>query len=85
MRVEIDPALMQDPTKVALSWNVTYLGPSEMQLQLKFDNPLYISVEIEPDTLVINFDDEALFVSKQGIKIPEEHRTLRRTLSTQLP
>ena len=63
MRVEVDPALTQDPTKVTMSWNVTSLGPSEIQLKLYFKDPLYISFEQEPDTLVINFDDENLFIS----------------------
>ena len=56
-----------------------------MEIQIIFENPLYISYEKEPDVLVINFADENLFITPNGIKIQPEHRTLRRNLSRQLP
>lgn len=40
-----------------------------MEIQLIFENPLFISFEKEADVLVINFADEDLFITPDGIKI----------------
>ena len=40
-----------------------------IELELKFEQPLSISFEEEPDMLEINFADEDLFITDKGIKI----------------
>ena len=44
-----------------------------------YQDPLYISYE-EPDILRIEFADEDLFISENGIKIPKKRRVLLREL-----
>ena len=44
-----------------------------------FDQPLWISFA-EPDLVRIEFADENLFISENGIKIPEDKRVLVREL-----
>ena len=50
-----------------------------MTFKLLFAEPLWISYE-NADTLVIDFADDELFITPEGIKIPEERRILRRKI-----
>lgn len=76
---------MQDPENVAMDWYIDSYSASKIELQLKFEKPLYISIEKEPDILKINFADADLFITENGIQIRPEHRNLSRKLSRQLP
>lgn len=44
-----------------------------------FEQPLWISYD-QPDLVRIEFADENLFISENGIKIPKEKRVLVREL-----
>ena len=85
LSVTVNPAELQDPTKVGLDWEIIEYSGNTMKIQLTFEDPIYISHEKEPDTLVITFADEDLFISETGIKIEPEHRTLTRPIVRQLP
>ena len=52
-----------------------------MEIKIEFENPLFISFELEADSLEITFEDENLFISSEGIMINEQDRTLERKLS----
>lgn len=67
--VEIQPALTQEPENVAMDWTIENYSASKIELQLVYEKPLYISFEDDPDILVINFADEELFITENGIKI----------------
>ena len=54
-----------------MSWNVTEYTSEQMTLKLFFHDALYISYN-KADMLVIVFADEELFISEEGIKIPEQ-------------
>ena len=69
LTVEIEPAQMQDPQNVAMEWSVISQSSSEIELQLAFEQPLYVSFEKEPDKLAIYFFYEDVFISANGIKI----------------
>ena len=58
---------------------------SEIELQLTFEQPLYVSFEKEPDKLVIDFFYEEVFISANGIKIKPQNKILTRNLIRQLP
>ena len=62
-----------------MNWNVTDITPTTMTFKLLFAEPLWISYE-NADTLVIDFADDELFITPEGIKIPEERRILRRKI-----
>ena len=78
--VYVEPAETQDVNRVALTWTVVEYGPSYIHLQLVFEQPLYISFELEADVLVVNFQDQDLFITENGIQILPENRILRRNL-----
>ena len=68
-----------------MDWSVVSQSSSEIELQLAFEQPLYVSFEKEPDKLVIDFFYEEVFVSANGIKIQPQNKILTRSLIRQLP
>ena len=52
-----------------MDWSVVSQSSSEIELQLAFEQPLYVSFEKEPDKLVIDLFYEEVFISVDGIKI----------------
>ena len=77
--------MTQEPENVAMDWTIENYSASKIELQLVYEKPLYISFEDEPDILVINFADEELFITENGIKIQPQYRVLTRKLMRQLP
>lgn len=65
----IEPALTQDAENVAIDWQIVKYSGSMIEIELNFLTPLYISFEKEPDILVVDFADEDLFITEQGIRI----------------
>ena len=46
LTIEVKPSIEQDPSKVGIkSWSVIKFDPSYLEIQLIFENPLYISFE----------------------------------------
>ena len=43
MGIKVKPGLAQDPTKVNLSWNLKSMSTMSMEIDLIFDNPLWLS------------------------------------------
>ena len=78
--VSILPASTQEIENVAMEWEIVNFSPSKIELQLVFEEPLYISFEKEPDTLSVEFADKDLFITNEGIQIQDEHRVLTRSL-----
>ena len=50
-----------------------------MLIKLNFDYPLNVSFEAA-DTLIIKLADPDLFISTDGIQIPEKNRLIQREL-----
>ena len=46
LEVEVIPSLYQDLSKVAMDWSVKRYDQGIMEIQLLFDEPLYISFEV---------------------------------------
>ena len=70
---------------MAINWKIVGYSAGRIEIDLGFLKPLYISFEKEPDTLIVEFADEDLFITDKGIKIQEKHRILSRKLARQLP
>ena len=68
-----------------MTWSILKFDSNQMDVQLYFEQPLYVSFEDEADVLVAHFADEELFITENGIKILPDNRTLRRQLRRQLP
>lgn len=68
-----------------MTWTIVKFDANQLDIKLEFKEPLYISFESEADTLVVDFADEKLFISEDGIKMLVEDRVLRRKLPRQLP
>lgn len=78
--VSVLPNVIQDATKVGLKWEFISRSPELWEIQLDFDEPLNISFEA-PDLIEINFADPELFISDNGIKIPQDRRKISRELT----
>ena len=65
--VKVQPAFTQELDNVAMDWDILSTSPGKIEIQINFEKPLYISFEKEPDILVINFVDENLFITENGI------------------
>ena len=67
--VSVIPSQLQDPERVTFDWKIVSYTTSSMVLELDFHTPLYISFEDEPDVLELNFGDQEIFTSAEGISI----------------
>ena len=51
---------------LAFTWNVTRFTEYEMEIQVKFEDPVQISSFSDPDILQIIFNGEAIFFDFTG-------------------
>ena len=49
-----------------------WLDPYEMQIQLTFDHPELVSMEIPVDNIKIKFWNQSLFIAKDGSYVERE-------------
>lgn len=82
--IEVTPSDEQEEENVQLDWIILSKTPSLMKIKLMFEQPLFISY-YKPDIVKVNFADSDLFISTDGIKIPEKNRIIVRELMRQLP
>ena len=69
MQLNVIPGQDTDPEKVDFSWEVLRMSKSSMDLQLAFENPLYISTKQDKEKLEIVFNDRIAFLSEAGLPL----------------
>ena len=58
-----------DIEKIGYTWDVVSMGTRSMELQLNFENPLYISVNSDSEKLVVVFNDGTALLSEDGLPL----------------
>jgi hypothetical protein len=85
MTIELTPGSMSNPEKVSMSFDYLIVRPRKIIVQLKFENPLFISQYAEdPDTIKVAFNDEYLFTAENGLQL-EKELNLSKQVPSQLP
>ena len=56
-----------DETMLGYSWSVLKMTKRSLDLQIAFENPMYISMEEEHEMLKVTFNGGFLFVSEEGM------------------
>ena len=69
------------PEKLGYSWTIKSYKDQTLEIELLFDNPIYVSVEEEPELLQILIKDGSLFLSEEGL--PLDLTTKARRLSSE--
>lgn len=69
MQLNVIPGQDTDPEKVDFSWEVLRMSKRSMDLQLAFENPLYISTKQDKEKLEIVFNDRIAFLSEAGLPL----------------
>jgi len=64
-----DPAEDLDMEKLSFTWEVILIQPKQMEIQLIFSNPAYISMNPLPDWISVRFLDPLLFRYKYGYEL----------------
>lgn len=64
--VSVVPGKYSDPKMLNLNWSVVSFAPGELQLQLSFENPAYVSSLSNPDSLQILIYAFYLFADFKG-------------------
>ena len=69
MQVEVVPSEDSDPLKMGYSWDIAGMDKRSLDLQITFENPLYISVNEEGEKLEIHINDGSAFLSELGLPL----------------
>ena len=79
-KVDVIPGDDSDPTKLNFGWQVDLMSERLIQLQMIFEEAVYVSSNDEPDILKVTFIDKYMFVGKNGMPIEfadERRRSLQ--------
>ena len=55
--------------KLTYSWRVSEMTKRSLKLQIDFKNPIYVSMEEEPEHLEVTFNGAHFFVSEEGMPL----------------
>ena len=69
MQVQVLPGADSDLEKMGYSWDILGMDKRSLDLQVTFENPLYISVSEESEELLVNFNDGSAFLSDVGLPL----------------
>ena len=58
-----------DPSKLDFSWVATEMTENTVNFELNFNSAMYVSYQVEPDTLKVIFRDRYMFVSENSLAI----------------
>jgi hypothetical protein len=68
-----------------MSFEYLFVTPRKIIVQLKFENPLFVSQYAEdPDLIKVVFNDELLFTAENGLQLEKELK-LSKQIPSQLP
>ena len=82
--IQIKPSPDSDPIALDFTYDIIGLGTDQMQIQLYFDNPDYISASgISSDQIMITFWSTDLLVAENGLKV-SEGQTITREIVPQI-
>ena len=76
--VEVMPGIDSEPRNLTFDWYATEMTERELKLQIMFDTAVYVSMNNEPETLRITFNDQYMFVSQDNIPMELSTETGRR-------
>ena len=68
--------------KQQFGWQVARYNNSELEIEIFFENPSYISQGTEPDILVVQFSDPDVFTDTTGRKVTKG-KEIRKKISSQ--
>ena len=81
-----------DPNNIKYSWDVVSMEKRKLELQLNFEDPLYISTEEEPEYLEVKMLNTNQFISEEGLPLKtandnddDDQLLLRMKIPKQLP
>ena len=83
LEVIIIPGYYSDPKMLKFNYTITNYDPTQLNIQLNFENPLYVSSLDDPDMLQINFNAFFFFFTEFG-KTVATGTTLQRRLPIML-
>ena len=72
---------MSDPEQLGFKWIVENVSSESLNVKLEFENPGEVSVNLEPDELIIEIDE---LYDEDGDLIVKDY-TIRKELPTQMP
>ena len=58
-----------DPEKLGYSWEVLRMNQRSLEIQVTFQNPLYVSVQGESEQVEIKINDGTAFISSEGLPL----------------
>ena len=58
-----------DPEKLGYSWEVLRMNQRSLEIQVTFQNPLYVSVQDESEQVEIKINDGTAFISSEGLPL----------------
>ena len=58
-----------DFTKMNYKWRAVSYDTRSMDLQVDFENPVYISMEEEPEFIEVVINDGTIFMSEEGLPL----------------
>lgn len=58
-----------DQAKLGYSWKVVTFGKRSLELQITFENPIYISMEEEPEFAEVTIKQASIFISEAGLPL----------------
>lgn len=82
--VSVVPGKYSDHKMLNLNWSVVSFAPGELQLQLNFENPAYVSSLSNPDSLKILIYAFYLFTDFRGNMMAPESLLEKKKLPTLL-
>ena len=82
------PDTESDPEIMGYEWTTVSMNKRSLELQMTFENPLYISIQEESEVLAVTFNDGTAFLSEAGLPlslIDEDQLLIERDIPKQLP
>ena len=71
--VNVIPSQYSDPSNLKFNWTAVAMTAFDLDLEIKFENPLEVSAQILPDYLEIIFRCPYMFVSKDQQSLADSH------------
>ena len=83
LSLSIIPGQGQNEKDLGFTWYVTNQTSSELEIQVQFNNPWYVSSGYSPDKMLIKFNDPMLFLGKNGFLIDRNQRVIEKVIKRQ--
>ena len=83
IRVIVEPSETSDPEKLGALWTVELYETDRMFIQMEFEDKIFVSSGIDPDSVELQFKSEQIFFDLQGQALPSD-TALERFIPVQL-